>query len=266
MYDSLTLQFRVVEHLEQLNAPIGSGALVERFAQSGRRISQPTIGRVLERTDRLGITSKVSNKGRVLTEQGRRFLEKARREMVFGQLSDEQLVSVGHATLVELRQALVARRVLEREAAHLAAEHAQQEQITRMWRIVEAQQQSPASSEMAARAAVDFHAALAEASGNQFLAAALHLIRSSTQNVRSLMAALGVSIGGESAPHHVQIMEAIAARDSAEAERLAGNHLNEFVRYVDGWLSGAAPVGNEIWRAAGGTSSGNGGPVPVPPC
>lgn len=250
-----TLQLEVLEHLAQLSEPIGSGALLETIVSSGRRISRPTIGRILEESDRLGITSKVSNKGRLLTDEGRRFLEEARRQAASSQLSNEQLAKVGQASLTELRHALVARRSLEREAARLAAEHAQPDHTARMRRILDLQRQSAATSESAARAAVDFHVALADASGNQFLASALHLIRSSTQNIRSLMGALGVRIGGDSYPHHLQLLEAISARDSREAERLAGHHINEFIRYVDCWLSGVKPAGAEPRGAVGGSSS-----------
>ena len=250
-----TLQLEVLEHLAQSTEPIGSGALLEMIVATGRSISRPTIGRILEDADRLGITCKVSNKGRVLTDEGRRFVQEARRQAASSQLSNEQLAKVGRVSLTELRHALVARRSLEREAARLAAEHARPDHTARMWRILDVQRQSAPTSETAARAAVDFHVALADASGNQFVASALHLIRSSTQNIRSLMGALGVRIAGDSYPHHLQLLEAISARDSLEAERLAGHHINEFIRYVDGWLSGVTPVGDQPRGAVGGSSS-----------
>jgi DNA-binding FadR family transcriptional regulator len=235
---------QVLEHLAQLTKPIGSGALRERLAAYGRRVSQPTIGRVLNQTDRLGVTSKVSNKGRVLTLEGRRFLDEARRRNASTQLTDRQLATVGRAALLELRQALEARRVLEREAARLAALHSRPADIVRMRTIINLQRRSVPSADLASGAAVEFHEALAEASCNRFIASTLHLIRSSTQNVRSLMAALGVSIGGESMPHHVEIVEAIAERNPSAAETAAGGHITEFIRYVDGWLSGVAAADN----------------------
>ncbi|HUF11266.1 MAG TPA: FCD domain-containing protein [Rhodothermales bacterium] len=252
------VQLQVLEHLAQLTEPIGSGALRARLAAYGRPFSQPTIGRVLLQMDSLGVTAKLSNKGRLLTPEGRRYLEEARRRSASSQLTERQLASVGRATLLELRQALEARRVLEREAARLAALHASPDDVARLRSIVDTQRHSLPSADLAAHAAVDFHEVLAEASHNRFVASTLHLIRSSTQNIRLLMAALGVSIGGESIPHHVEIVEAIAARNDAAAESAAESHITEFVRYVDGWLSGAAAA------ADGGRRSERA--VTAPPC
>ena len=253
MADRRIVQLHVLEHLAHLTEPIGACTLRERLAASGRRVSQPTIGRVLNQTDRLGVTAKVSNKGRVLTLEGHRYLDEARRQSASTQLTDRQLASIGRAALLELRQALEARKVLEREAARLAALHCRSTDVTRMRSIIDMQRQSVPSADLASRTAVEFHEALAEASGNRFVASTLHLIRSSTQNVRSLMDALGVSIGGESTPHHVEIVEAIAARNLSAAETAAESHIQEFIRYVDGWLMPRmAATEDGGWRVEGG--------------
>lgn len=238
MYDQLDLRQRILEQLVHAGEPLGSGAILGRLHTVGMNVSQPTISRALNQTDALGFTVKSRNRGRVLTDPGRRYLEEVRRRLTTGQLTDGQLAKVGRTTLVELRQALVSRRVLEREAARLAAEHAQPEQVAHLWRVLDSQRQSMVLGMNGADPAVEFHEVLAEASGNRFLAAGLQLIRTSTHSIRSLMGALGASIGGDSYPRHLEILQAIAARDGAEAERLAGNHLNDFIGYIDGWISG----------------------------
>lgn len=264
MYDRRDLRQRILEQLVHAREPLGSGSLLERLNAVGMKVSQPTIGRALNQTDRLGLTVKTANRGRELTDQGRRYLDQVRRQLITGQLSEPQLARVGRATLAELRQALVSRRVLEREAARLAAEHAQPEQVTALWRIVESQRHSRVLGSRGAESAIEFHEALAEASGNRFLASALQLIRTSTHSIRSLMGALGASIGEDSYPHHLQIVRAVGARDAVEAERLAGKHLNDFIAYVDGWISGTAGRAGSMDDAIRGNSEGTSDSLP--PC
>ncbi len=241
MYDRQDLRQRILEQLVHAPEPLGAGTILDRLRAGGMKVSQPTVGRALAHTDRLGLTAKHGNRGRELTEDGRHYLEKVRRNLTSGQLTDTQLARVGRATLAELRQAIVSRRVLEREAARLAAEHAQAEQIAHLRRALEAQRYSLVLGARGAESAVEFHDALAEASGNRFLAAALQLIRTSTHSIRALMSALGASIGGDSYPRHREILRAVIARDGAEAERLAGAHMNDFIGYVDAWISGSDP-------------------------
>src|SRR5688572_24276649 len=68
---SLKFEHTILHLLDATEGPAGSGTLMERLDDLGFRVSEPTVGRFLRTLDRRGLTERVSNKGRGLTDGGR---------------------------------------------------------------------------------------------------------------------------------------------------------------------------------------------------
>lgn len=226
------LHFQILEILAQTVEPIGSGAIHQELIGRGLDLSQPTVGRALFHLDAQGLTHRVSNKGRQLTPEGRKRFEELLARHNAERLTAHALMTVGKSTLQELHQAMVARKAIEKEIARLAAEYASPEQIQHLRRLVESQRRSLDSGRPGADEAVAFHLALGEACGNHFLADAAQLVRTNMATLQRLMYHLGASIG-ESYCDHAHLLEAVAGREPAAAEKAMSQHMNELIRHID---------------------------------
>lgn len=245
------LQCHILELLADATGPEGSGLLLRGTRARGDDASQATLGRALKLLDDRGLTLRVGNKGRTITPEGRRWLSEARRLQGMSTWTEETLMAVSRSTLSELRGSMVARRALEGEIARLAAENASPVEVAELRRIVEDQGHDLETGGHGAGQAVDFHLALARACGNHFLADAASLVRTSSAALQRLMYHLGATIGS-SYNRHNEVVEAIAGRDPAGAERAMVLHLNELITDIDLWL---ARIGESAPQRAGASSS-----------
>jgi len=225
----------VLDLLLESPHPVGGKALLAGIALGGERVSQAVLARVLLDLDTRGLTVKVGNLGRALTERGRKAARRERTRQEMSVWSNRTLVAVGRSTLLELRQSMVARRAIEREIARLAAEHASSSDIAELSRILKAQADNLEEGGKGGEEAVGLHRALAQACGNRFLATAAEIVRTSSDAMEDLMFQLGATVG-TSYEHHAALVEAIAARDAGAAERAMAVHIDELIRDIDAWL------------------------------
>jgi GntR family transcriptional regulator, transcriptional repressor for pyruvate dehydrogenase complex len=236
------IELQILELVERAPDGIGSGTLVFQLLDRGTQLSQPTVGRLLNALDHRGLTRKVANKGRVLTESGRNLLERARNQRQRARWMERMLAAVEPATLGELRDVLIARRALERETARLAAEHATPAEITEMRQALDAQRAAYEAEGQSNDFALAFHRMLAHASGNSFLALAADVLRNERHVLEVIMYHLGSTVGGESLSNHVEILDAVASRDPRAAERAMVRHMNQFIRYVDSLMASSKEI------------------------
>ena len=134
---------------------------------------------------------------------------------------------------VELPQLLEARRELEATAARLAASRATPEDLTALRATNERLAAAAAAGdlELAVAENLEFHLRLVDATHNEVLAL---LIKAMRQLVLLATRDLGysVQVRDEVVQAHGRIIEAVAARDDAAAERRARRHLEAFDNYL----------------------------------
>lgn len=228
----------VLEFVRDAGQPLGNGTLMERLAERGYRVGDATAGRWLRRLQAGGYLREVGRRGRVLTERGRQHLavletRRANWEMT-GQLA-RVLLTLDQRRLVDI---LVTRRGLEAEAAALAAGQARPEELQRLREAAEPGHDLT-DPEAHGRYDLAFHHALADASGNPVLAAAIRLVRS-TEPRFPVFVMVRQSLGHKILEDHRRVYEAIAARDAAGARRRMRAHLNHVIEDVHAyWRSHA---------------------------
>jgi len=251
------LQVHLLDLLAESRSPVGAAALLQRVLPKGIEVSQATLGRALRALDERGLTLKLSNKGRVLTPEGRSWLTGARHRDQAHRWTEETLLAVGQLTLVELRQSMIARRAIEGEIARLAAESASPAQVQELYLIVEEQGRELQMGGHGASQAVDFHLAVARTCGNRFLGAAANLVRTSSEALETLMYHLGATVG-VSHHYHLELVNAIAARDPRAAQDAMLRHLDELIRDVDELLArlSSRTTLQEAHAADGGNNRG----------
>jgi GntR family transcriptional repressor for pyruvate dehydrogenase complex len=140
------------------------------------------------------------------------------------------LLSVDEADYGELFEV---RRILEGEAAALAASRRDDEDVARMGAAIEAMKQGLGSEEAFITADLDFHLTIAESSRNRLIAHLMNAIRSLLQ--RSLSSAYNIPGSPEGAVVlHRLILEAIAARHPEEARQRMQEHVSRVERDIMG--------------------------------
>jgi GntR family transcriptional regulator, transcriptional repressor for pyruvate dehydrogenase complex len=138
------------------------------------------------------------------------------------------LLSVDEADYGELFEV---RRILEGEAAALAASRRNEEHLTRMEAGIAGMEQGLGSEEGFITADLRFHLTIAEASGNRLIAHLMDAIRTLLQ--RSLSSAYHIPGSPERAiVLHGLILEAITARRPEEARQRMQEHVSRVERDI----------------------------------
>ena len=131
------------------------------------------------------------------------------------------------------------RIALEGDAARLAAERHTEEQMTTLLAAHEAFAEGVRSGKLTPEADLAFHAAIAQASGNDFHASLLESIHDAMTGLMRLTLGLTRAVSRKRAQavldEHVAIVEAIRARDAEEARTAMQFHLTQARRrLIDG--------------------------------
>jgi GntR family L-lactate dehydrogenase operon transcriptional regulator len=224
--------FLLLERLDTAPDGVGSGTLHLYLRDHGISASQPTVGRILRELDHDGLTVKVSNRGRVLTEGGRHRLELARFEAERRQWADDLMRTVQPASRNNFLPLLEALRAIECEIAKLAAERATDEQIEEMEKVVEEQRKNLENPMRGAKQGTDFHHLLAKASQNPFLEFGKKILWDVNRALQDLWYEANIVTGMSSYPSHLKICQAIAAHDGRKARHAMYDHFDDFARAV----------------------------------
>jgi DNA-binding FadR family transcriptional regulator len=151
------------------------------------------------------------------------------------------LVASGEAARA-LAELLHCRKLIEIDAAGLAAELANGEQLTRMSeayaRMVDAARRTPINveTEQAFQAAdIEFHRCIADASHNRVLIRLIEPIQHTLRNTRPVLSRPEERIEG-SLPEHQRILSAIAAGDVEDAQAAMAEHLATVERHLEEYV------------------------------
>jgi DNA-binding FadR family transcriptional regulator len=243
-----TLEFLLLDRLDQSDRGIGSGNLHLELRDRRIPASQATVGRMLRLLDHRLLTVKVSNKGRVLTAAGRRHLEELRHKVRLRDWAEGVLTEIKPISQTESLQALDALRYLEGQIARLAASSATSEQIDAMESTLGEQQRRLDTTTRGKDQGLAFHDLVGVACNNRFLVSAREMIWSWSSAIRDLWTEADVLTGQSSYPDHRRIFNAIKARDGGAAERGMKAHFDVFIETVKDHFAQAPALGPELRR------------------
>jgi GntR family transcriptional regulator of vanillate catabolism len=142
-------------------------------------------------------------------------------------------------TIDEMIQLYQMREVIDGLAARLAAARRDERALHRLDGILEAMTQFGSAEDWPHRAMMhaDFHACIAEMSGNQHVIAQLPMIRLSSQMLSRKLGSMDVDapvlradMVEESQQDHVAILDALRAGDARRAETVARRHIRKTLR------------------------------------
>jgi len=224
--------------LRRATGPVGARQAARSLAAEGSTISEASVSRVLAHLDELGLTEPIERKGRVLTEEGRQYVDRRvsdrRRNDDFSRALDIQ-------NMTQLLDWLHARRGVECEVARAAAARADAKALDRLGDLLSAHEQAIETGADPTPVAMRFHTELAGAADSpllEALATALH-----TEALAPMEQLLDTITGGHgtigrSTREHVRILEALRAHDGDAADRAMRAHLDRLINEVDAFTRG----------------------------
>lgn len=214
--------------------PIGCGIISTLLQGEGHSVSEATVGRVLRDLDNMNYTEKAGYQGRTLSQIGeKRLLElcNEERRLKWGVEFAEALQ--GH-TKGQLLEVLVARRAIESELAALAAQNANAEQCSALRQILQSQRNATDQGGTTAQEDTEFHAAIAEMSGNTVLKAAIALIRQDTQ-LSPVLEYIRKRVHSVVFIDHQKIYQSIIDRNPQAAREAMIQHINNLIHDVESY-------------------------------
>lgn len=241
------LDYHILKILGERGGPVGSGTLQIELRRRGFHLSAPTVGRKLRELEVEGHLAKVGVRGRTLTGAGRTHLADLSRQVMLRSSSEALHHLVGSGGKDEILDLLEARRIIEREIIRLAVQRARDRDLRRLAQILRKQEQQVARGQLGVAEDVEFHDALAEIGGNKVLRQLLSVLRQQGQYTY-VITYIRARVGGRLAVDHVEILEALRARDVDRAQRAVDDHLRKLMRDVE-----------RYWRQAVRSTTGRGG-------
>ncbi len=225
----IRLHQQILRAVQTARKPLGASALAAALEQEGVHLSSATAGRLLGELEEQEYLVQVSNKGRILSDRGKMLLEDLEEQQHLQDLAFRLLQEIRRGDPEEMIGVLVARRAIERETCRLAAVNATEREAEEILAFAEILEQGEHFSERHA-AVMDhkFHEAIAVASRNAVLLAALRLIHRGPSFWRPLANVRNderYSIRGD----HLAIAQGILHRDPQEAERALLEHLDKII-------------------------------------
>lgn len=213
----------VLDIIYSSNKPMGSWFLVEKLEERGIHISSATTGRILVKLENLGYLVKNGVKGRVITKEGIKALQDAKTNKKLDYYRDKMDRLIRTEVLENYLMALQARKAIERETARLAAKNITKEELENLKLILKTQEEKKANNESIAEVDINFHKAIAKASGNPILEALYAIV--ATYGQQSQLFEYIRSQVSSSYSTHGQIYEAIKSRDMDLAEKYMVQHI-----------------------------------------
>jgi GntR family L-lactate dehydrogenase operon transcriptional regulator len=250
------VEYELLNLLNGVENPMGAVTLSLLLKEKGLNVSSATVGRMLNRLDHEGISSRHGFQGRMLTNTGIKRLAELKSKRHLAEVSTRFYESVDAESKDNLIDVLVARRGIEREIAWLAAIRATEADFRNLRKVYGKQIRDASDGKVSADSDVLFHQALAKASKNKVLAAAYDFI---WQNGRfsPVMEYIRSAVGRLMAVEHGKILDALVNRDPDEAQKCMVSHIDNLLtdvqKYWDLAYSGeenAAESGNALVDSA----------------
>lgn len=200
----------------------------ELAAQFG--VSRPTVREALGSLVIAGLIRKVPG------VMGGSFVNTVTPESLAATISESlsTVVRLGALHVGELTQV---RRMLEVPAARSAAENRTDQQVERLWSIVQRQRTTTIDDPDIPSYDLAFHTTVGNASGNRLLAALISALHDSTHPAQYLQ--VTPTVAKKTVRQHMDIITALEAGTPDEAARIMDDHLAYVLRYSNDFSRGA---------------------------
>lgn len=221
----------VLEIIRDSNEPVGSWVIADKLSEKGYSVSSATVGRILNKLEKMGYLEKEKFRGRVITKKGEEAIKTTNviNKIEFHKKKLEKYINT--KVLEDFLMILEARKSIERTTARLAAENITQEEIIELERILEAQESNYRVHKSISQNDLDFHKTIARASRNKVLETLYHIISLSGQQ-SEIFEYLREKVGAPYMVSHRKILEALKKGDPDESEKSMIEHIENLIKDV----------------------------------
>lgn len=227
------VEYMILDEMAQKDEPIGSSRLKMALQTKGVNISEANVGRILLQLDSVGYTCLQKTQGRLISAEGRDYAGRKKDLIIRKQLQDDYMNTVVPHNLEDLVALLRVRRLLESEAASLAAHNALPEDHDALRQNLYHHKQSVLVRGPVSTLGMDFHHKVAAASRNRFIIVPLSILLNEEAAMEVRYPKLDTRELGECYNmEHQAIYEAILRRDSDEAGKQMYDHITSLIRSV----------------------------------
>lgn len=211
----------ILNTIKNLGEPVGAIQISQMMS-----ISQATVGRIMLRLEEEGLISKVSNKGRIITEKGIKYLNEE--NIRYSQKEDvnKLIETVNNVSKEMLMEVLEVRKLLEVKTVEMACINITKEDIDELENILRKHEWELKNGVMACDLDLQFHLSIAKISGNKTIYQILKLILTEN-NAYAKFSIVGEEYKDNQTKHHKEIIEAIKNKDITGAKKAIYKHLEE---------------------------------------
>lgn len=224
------VKYLMLRLIEKCQTGLGAWELQIMLSRDGIELSTATAGRYLKDLDNEGLTTKVSNKGRVLTDAGKRRLEELNTELMSGYLHKSVKEAVGGSEYKDLLDIYAVRISIELESVKLCCRNATEEEIDAIERYVTEYETLAQSGADFTDVSLDFHVLIATGTHNHFMETLLKMLIFEQKKIENRLEYLVTKRCGRLfSEQHREIYESIRRRDEREAFHLMRDHFDDIV-------------------------------------
>lgn len=221
----------VLECIRDAGEAMGSWSLVESLERRGCKVSSASIGRILYRLESIGYVESHMNKGRLLTKEGLKAIEKVKALASIDKHRKQLENLIDSSVLDEFIMVLQARKAIERETARMAAENISEARLRRLEAIILEQEEKASKGESIAEVDITFHREIAEASTNSALLALYGILAMMGQQ-SELFEYMRRKLGHNYRTAHRSILAALKLHDPDKAEQCIIGHMDSLIEDV----------------------------------
>lgn len=213
----------LLQTINRVGLPVGASFLSAQLS-----IPPATIGRMLRAAEDDGYLRQISNKGRVLTEQGRLFLREADAAALREQAAKDLINTAKSVTPEQLLEILQVRRLLEPYAAAQACMNASAEDVAEIEDLAFEQVFEIHRGGLGSEQDLHLHLKLAKLSGNATVYHILKLLLTE-KGVYVQFSSMSEKMKIQKVTQHDDIVSAIKAKNPSGAALAMEQHIDRLI-------------------------------------
>lgn len=216
----------VLKLLKNADKAVGATYLSERTG-----IPPATVGRILSSLENKKIIEKDSNKGRILTDYGKKYLEDLIIKKESIKIADQFADIVQDVSKKRLLEIIQLRVLIESEGARMAAANCTDENARILEEILMDYAYELRHNQMGDKSDLALHTYIAKLSGSETLHKIVRLLLQKNDAFVKFSAVN--RLASQKILHHKELVEAIIAHDGVAAEQKMRRHLLEVMNDVE---------------------------------
>lgn len=221
-------EIRIMSVMSAVKIPVGAIYISQEI-----NIPQASVGRILKELEDRGLIKKISNKGRVLTENGESYLKKKYEQKSKIDVALE-LANLSHGDNIKekLIEILEVRKLLEIKSVELACLNRTDSELTELELIYMGNVSEINDNKLGNEQDLKLHLKIAEMSHNKTLYNLSRLLLTEN-NAYTFFSIVTGDIKLAQLTHHEKLVEAIKNRDVEAARKTMEEHINRIIADVE---------------------------------